>query len=112
MKVSLIKTDIIDFSLNDDKCEKVSYNTLKMLSGYNETECDNGLPKMVVFKTRDEFVDNAWKYDIDETQEVLINNKGNIFCHIKGENKKMSEHTDEPKTDTDVTTDTKENKGE
>ena len=108
MKVSLLKKEEVDFNLAEDKCEKLSHNMLRLLIGYKE--CGHVVsenPKMVVFKTKEEYQEEAWKYDLDLTKDALINTKGNIFCYLKTDPiKSQSEEN------TDATTDTQENKGE
>ena len=96
MNVTLYKQD--EYNLAEDKCEKISYKTLCMLTGYKEHAENNNDPKMVYFKTRDEFSQNAWKYDIDTDKEVLITQNGYIFCNIKDETKtaKKSDPKDVP----------------
>jgi len=110
MKVSLLKKEEVEFNLAEEKCEKLSHNMFRMLTGYQE--CGHAVsdnPKMVVFKTKEEYQDEAWKYDLDLTKEVLINAKGNIFCYLKDENMPIKSQSEE---NTDATADTKENKGE
>ena len=110
MKVSLLKKEEVDFNLAEDKCEKLSHNMLRLLIGYKVCEhvvSEN--PKMVVFKTKEEYQEEAWKYDLDLTKDVLINTKGNIFCYLKDETDPIKSQSEE---NTDATTDTQENKGE
>lgn len=86
MNVRLYKQDEADFNLQEEKCEKLSYKTLCMLTDYKEgVEEASNSPKMVAFKTKEEFQKEAWRYDIDTDKEVLINSKGSIFCYLKEE---------------------------
>jgi len=96
MNVTLYKQD--EYNLAEDKCEKISYKTLCMLIGYKGHAENNNDPKMVYFKTRDEFSQNAWKYDIDTDRDVLVTQNGYIFCYIKDEPKtaKKSDPKDVP----------------
>ncbi len=101
MKVVLVKEDMVEFNLQEEKCEKISHNLFRTLTGYQEhVEEENNEPKMVVFKTKEEYQAEAYKYDIDLEKEVLINQKGNIFCYIKESKKntvnKSKETPDEP----------------
>lgn len=110
MKVSLLKKEEVDFNLAEDKCEKLSHSMLRLLIGYKVCEhVVNENPKMVVFKTKEEYQEEAWKYDLDLTKDVLINTKGNIFCYLKDETDPIKSQSEE---NTDATTDTQENKGE
>ena len=107
MKVNLFKQEEVEFNLQEEKCEKISHSLFRSLTGYqNQDEQDNGNPKMVVFKTKEEYQDEAWKYDLDLDKEVLINQKGNIFCYLKAEDTTKTPNKSEEATD--VTTDTKE----
>lgn len=98
MEVTLVKQDEVEFNLAEEKCEKVSHNIFRMLTGYQEQEQpDNDRPKMVVFKTKEEYQAEAYKYDFDLTKEVLINSKGNIFCYLASEAKPFKSQTKENK---------------
>lgn len=108
MKVTLVKREEIEFNLTEDKCEKISNKTFRMLTGYepaNETENNN--PRMAAFKSKDEFIAEAHNYPLDEDADIYINQKGNIFCYLKGEALKHNEEAT-----TDVAADTEENKAE
>ena len=105
MKVTLLKKEEVEFNLSEEKCEKLSHNTFRMLTGYKEF--DKNEEKMVVFKTKEEYQDEAYKYDLDLDKEVLINQKGNIFCYLKADNTTKTPNKSEEATD--VTTDTQEN---
>lgn len=108
MKVKLFKQEEVEFNLSDEKCEKISHNLFRSLTGYVDVEDPaNDLPKMVVFKTKEEYQAEAHKYDLDLTKEVLINTKGNIFCYLKGEDTTQTQNKSEETAD--VTTDTEEN---
>lgn len=88
MNVRLYKQDEADFNLQEEKCEKLSYKTLCMLTDYQEgVEEASNSPKMVAFKTKEEFQKEAWRYNIDTDKEVLINSKGSIFCYLKEEHR-------------------------
>ncbi len=108
MKVKLFKQEEVEFNLPDEKCEKISHNLFRSLTGYVDGEDPaNDLPKMVVFKTKEEYQQEAYKYDLDLTKEVLINQKGNIFCYLKEEDTTKSPNKSEETAD--VTTNTEEN---
>ena len=83
MNVKLYRQDEADYTIDENKCEKISYKTLCMLTDYKECHEDSSLPKMVVFKTKEDFQKDAWRYDIDSDKEILINSKGSIFCYLK-----------------------------
>jgi hypothetical protein len=88
MDVRLYKQNEANFNLQEEKCEKLSYKTLCILTDYKEGhEEATDIPKMVAFKTKEEFQEEAWKYDIDTDKEVLINSKGSIFCYLKEEHR-------------------------
>lgn len=108
MKVKLFKQEEVEFNLPDEKCEKISHNLFRSLTGYVPgAEYDDQLPKMVVFKTKEEYQAEAYKYDLDLNSEVFINQKGNIFCYLKGEDTTKTQNKSEEIAD--VTTDTEEN---
>jgi hypothetical protein len=108
MKVKLFKQEEVEFNLPDEKCEKISHSLFRSLTGYVDGEHPaNDLPKMVVFKTKEEYQAEAHKYGLDLTKEVLINAKGNIFCYLKGEDTVKTQNKSEETAD--VTTNTEEN---
>ena len=108
MKVNLFKQEEVEFNLQEEKCEKISHNLFRSLTGYREgQENESNNPKMVVFKTKEEYQAEAYKYDLDLDKEVLINQKGNIFCYLKAEDTTKTPNKSEEATD--VTTNTKEN---
>lgn len=108
MKVVLVKEEMVDFNLQDEKCEKISHNLFSSLTGYKyEKPTARPEPLMVVFKTKEEYQAEASKYNIDTDKEVLINQKGNIFCYLKAED--TAKTPSKSKEVTDVTTDTEEN---
>lgn len=108
MKVKLFKQEEVEFNLSEDKCEKISHKTFRMLTGYQEgVTAPDESPKMVVFKTKEEYQAEAYKYNLDLNKEVLINQKGNIFCYLKGDDTTKTPNKSEEVTD--VTTDTEEN---
>ena len=108
MKVVLVKEEMVDFNLQDEKCEKISHNLFCSLTGYEyEKPTARPEPLMVVFKTKEEYKAEASKYNIDTDKEVLINQKGNIFCYLKTENTTQAPSKSEEVTD--GTTDTEEN---
>lgn len=114
MKVVLVKQDMVDFNLSEDKCEKISHKTFRMLTGYQEGEtAPDESPKMVVFKTKEEYQAEAYKYNLDLNKEVLINSKGNIFCYLAEDPKTpINRGKSKSEEDTDATTNTEENQGE
>jgi hypothetical protein len=108
MKVNLFKQEEVEFNLQEEKCEKISHSLFRSLTGYKEFDKNEERnPKMVVFKTKEEYQDEAYKYDLDLDKEVLINQKGNIFCYLKTDNTTKTPNKSEEATD--VTTDTQEN---
>lgn len=108
MKVKLFKQEEVEFNLPDEKCEKISHNLFRSLTGYVDVKRQaSDFPKMVVFKTKEEYQAEAHKYDLDLDKEILINQKGNIFCYLKGEDTTQTQNKSEETAD--VTTNTEEN---
>lgn len=83
MKVKLINTTEADFNLSEDKCEKISHNLFRTLTNFECKQEVSTEPKMVVFKTKEEYSQNACKYDLDLEKDMFINSKGQIFCYLK-----------------------------
>ena len=124
MKVNLFKQEEVEFNLQEEKCEKISYGllcnltnhlTINKLSEDDMKICYSNNPKVVVFKTTEEFHKDAWRYDIDKDKEVLINQKGNIFCYLKEPKRTPTKSDDEDineQNTNDAPANTEENKGE
>ena len=124
MKVNLFKQEEVEFNLQEEKCEKISYGLLCNLTNHlpinklSEDDmkiCYSNNPKVVVFKTTEEFHKDAWRYDIDKDKEVLINQKGNIFCYLKEPKRTPTKSDDEDineQNTNDAPANTEENKGE
>ena len=89
MDVNLVKIDEVSFQLQEDKCEKISHRLFRQLMDFNcdEHKEESTAPKMVVFKTKEEYIQNVCKYDVDLSKEMYINQKGNIFCFLNQEAK-------------------------
>ena len=101
MEVNLIKIDEVSFQLQEDKCEKISHRLFRQLLDFNceDHKDESTAPKMVVFKTKEEYVQNVCKYDVDLSKEMYINQKGNIFCFLNGVGKEDSENEKEKTTE-------------
>ena len=97
MDVNLIKIDEVSFQLQEDKCEKISHRLFRQLMDFNcdEHKDENTAPKMVVFKTKEEYVQNVCKYDVDLSKDMYINQKGNIFCFLNQEAESLTTNTKE-----------------
>ena len=96
MKVVLLKQEEVEFDLKEEKCEKVSHNMFRMLTDYNEPDGNKSeYPKMVVFKSKEEYQAEAHKYNLDLAKEVLINSKGNIFCQLVNETRDIKSTSEE-----------------
>lgn len=89
MDVNLIKIDEVSFQLQEDKCEKISHRLFRQLMDFNceDHKDESTAPKMVVFKTKEEYIQNVCKYDVDLSKDMYINQKGNIFCFLNQDRK-------------------------
>ena len=109
MKVKLVKTEVAEFNLPYDNCERISHELFRSLINFECKEEKSNEPKMVVFKSKEEYLENACKYDLDLNQSILINPKGQIFCWLKKEGDMGILNQNNIKNDT---TNTAENTGE
>ena len=102
MKVKLmqVSTKVADYDLKEENYSQVPYNVFKNLIG-NVTKSDDNSEKVIVFKSRDEFIatSSVLPLEFDENKPVYLGNTGQIFCYLKGEAKNEPEKTDVP-TDT------------
>lgn len=82
MKITLVNK--AEFTFDESAYKTVDKSVLDMLVGAMSTNPDDekteGLPEVYVFKTKDEYAKMSYKFDIDETKPVYINDKGQIFC--------------------------------
>lgn len=100
MKVILTKETEYDF--NGSKYTAIPHDVFTMLVE-KSTAADSesiSLPKVIVFNDKDDYVNNAWRHDINMSKDVFVSAKGQIFCFIGN---------DEAVSNTDVATDTEEN---
>ena len=80
MKVTLLKKADYEFKPENMTAMPFGiFNTLMKVESKNEDE----LPLMVAFNNRDEYEKKASEFAIDETKEVYINEKGQIFCFLR-----------------------------
>lgn len=83
MQVNLIKIEEASFTLQEDKCEKISHRLFRQLLDFKcGGENSDNTPKMVVFKTKDDYMKDVCKYDVDLSKDMYVNDKGNIFCFL------------------------------
>ena len=84
MMVTLVKMG--DFTFNEESYKAVDKGLFDMLvdmKSENPEEERDELPEMFYFKDKTEYANTAWKYDIDETKPVYVNDKNQIFCFRK-----------------------------
>lgn len=97
MQVNLIKIEEASFTLQEDKCEKISHRLFRQLLDFKcSGENGDNTPKMVVFKTKDDYMKDVCKYDVDLSKDMYVNDKGNIFCFLNsGETEEEAEEKPE-----------------
>lgn len=105
MEVQVLKQELIDFNLPIDKCETLSHKTFRMLTNFECKQEVSDKPKMIWFKSKEEYMENICKYDVDLNQDMFITPKGHIYCYLNGSPTSVGEEID-------GTTDTEENTGE
>lgn len=82
-KITLVNK--ADFVFDEQAYKTVDKSLFDMLVGAMSTNPDSEteeekLPEVYVFKNKDEYAKNAYKFDIDETKPVYVNEKNQIFC--------------------------------
>lgn len=95
MEVLLIKEANYDF--NESKFTAIPNEVFTTLVGDPIMALEDTKPKVIMYESKDEYIKNAERHNIDESKSVYVNQKGQIFCYLKEEN---------------GSTDTEENKGE
>ena len=97
-KITLINK--ADFVFDERSYKTVDKPLFDMLvgaqTGEEKGEEPEELPEVYVFKNKDEYVKNAWKYDIDATKPVYVNDKNQIFC-FRGWNDKATNPQTHPR---------------
>ena len=108
MKVKLI--NVAEYNIKEDKVSEVPFNTFVNLCGGVGTGKTEDLPKVRLFKTMGEFINlsTTEMEEIDQNESIRLLQNGQFLVFLKGWNKKENITT----TETNATTDTKENKGE
>ena len=108
MKVKLI--NVAEYNIKEDKVSEVPFNTFVNLCGGVGTGKTEDLPKVRLFKTMGEFINlsTTEMEEIDQNESIRLLQNGQFLVFLKGWNKKEKITT----TETNATTDTKENKGE
>lgn len=105
MNVKLIqvntKTGKYDFKPENNT--PIPYNVFEALVG-GDTKEDDNIPELLLFKSRDEFLETTSLVDlgIDKDKPVYVGGTGHIFCFRKGKNQ-------EEKPVEDGTADTEKN---
>lgn len=81
MDVVLIKK--AKYNLAEEKYTPIPGEVFEMLMDAKvETENLDGLPKVIMFETRDDY-DKYAGGDLDFSKDVYISKKGQIFCFLK-----------------------------
>ena len=108
MKVKLI--NVAEYNIKEDKVSEVPFETFVNLCGGVGTGKTEDLPKVRLFKTMGEFINlsTTEMEEIDQNESIRLLQNGQFLVFLKGWNKKENITT----TETNATTDTKENKGE
>ena len=83
MKITLVNK--AEFNFDENAYKTVDKSVLDMLVGAMSTnpdaeDSDKQLPEVYVFKSKDDYAHNAYKFDIDEEKPAYVNDKGQIFC--------------------------------
>ena len=79
--VTLVKMG--DFTFDESLYKSVDKSLFDMLvdmKSENPEVAAAEREEMLFFKDKAEYANNAWKYTIDESKPVYVNDKGQIFC--------------------------------
>lgn len=83
MEVLLIREANYDF--NDGKFTAIPNEVFTTLVGDPIMVLDETKPKVIMYESKDEYIKNVFRHNIDKSKSVYVNQKGQIFCYIKQE---------------------------
>ena len=74
-----------DFTFDESSYKKVDKSLFDVLvDAKSEGDESNAHhPEMFFFKDKTEYANASWKYDIDDTKPIYVNDKNQIFCFRK-----------------------------
>ena len=84
MEVLLIREANYDF--NESKYTAIPNEVFTTLVGDPIMTDGENKPKIMMYESKDEYIRNADRHNIDKTKSVYVNQKGQIFCYLKDEN--------------------------
>ena len=82
MEVLLVKG--ANYEFNEGKFTAIPSEVFTTLVG----ECRNTLedtrqPRVIMFESKDDYLDNGLRHNIDYSKSIYVNQKGQIFCFLE-----------------------------
>lgn len=84
MEVLLIKEANYDF--NEEKFTAIPSEVFTTLVGDPIMALDETRPKVIMYESKNEYIKNSFRHNIDKSKSVYVNQKGQIFCYLVNEN--------------------------
>lgn len=84
MEVLLIREANYDF--NEGKFTAIPSEVFTTLVGDPIMALDETKPKVIMYESKDEYIKNAFRHNIDKSKSIYVNQKGQIFCYLVNEN--------------------------
>ena len=80
MEVLLIKE--ANYNFNEEKFIAIPNEVFTTLVGNPIMQLDETKPKVIMYESKDEYIKNSFRHNIDKSKSVYVNQKGQIFCNI------------------------------
>lgn len=80
MEVLLIRE--ASYNFNEEKFTAIPNEVFTTLVGDPVMSLDETKPKVIMYESKDEYIKNSFRHNIDKSKSVYVNQKGQIFCHI------------------------------
>ena len=98
-----------DFDINVDTTSQLTHSQLEYLLDMNcEKEKCGDRVRVVVFRTKNDYIESRHIYKIDYEKPVFITNKNAVICYLENDIKETENNTENPINN--ESTNTEENK--
>ena len=84
MEVILVKAANYDF--NEEKFTAIPSEVFTTLVGDPILTLDGSKPRVIMYESKDDYLKNSNRDNIDYSKSIYVNQKGQIFCYLVNEN--------------------------
>jgi hypothetical protein len=97
-----------DFDINVDTTSQLTHSQLEYLLDITNETPKNDRIKVVVFRSKTDYIESRHIYKIDYEKPVYITNKNAVICYLESDVEETENNTENPVNN--EPTDTEENK--